>query len=531
MRFNLTKISLNRLNLNKLICSGLGGVLPLVAGLSGGWLLPEAAFGQAPPPNQRPANPTLPPTSAMPAGSGDLVPLNPDPNPLMLPTRPEQVEIKSNQSLTLLQAIAIARRNNRDLQVSELQAQQSRAALRQSQAALFPTLSFQSAFTRNESAAVKIQNTEARNRFEQLTPAQQQLAGGAPQAIDPTSNSASNVLQLSYNVYTSGQRINSIRVAQEQVRFAELDLARQDEQLRFDVSNDYFDIQRADALVLIGQAAVENSRISLRDTQARERAGLGTRFDVLQAQVQLANNLQELAQAQSQQQTARRQLARRLNIIDTANLSAADPIRIAGRWTLSLPDSIVMGLKNRVELEQQLAQRNIALRQRRIAMSNLGPQVSVGATFNAFDALDDRVNPNWGYSVNGQMGVTLFDGGAARANAAQQSASASIAEAQFTNFKNLIRFQIERSFFTLQSNLENIQTNQVAVQQSTEGLRLARLRFQAGVGTQLDVSGAETALTRSQTNLLSATIDYNRALTALQRFVSKLPLSPAPATP
>jgi outer membrane factor, OMF family len=313
------------------------------------------------------------------------------------------------------------------------------------------------------------------------------------------------------------------------VRFAELDLARQDEQLRFDVSNDYFNIQQADALVLIAQAAVENSRISLRDTQARERAGLGTRFDVLQAQVQLANNLQQLAQSQSQQQTARRQLAQRLNINDTATLSAADPIRIAGRWTISLADSILMGLKNRVELEQQLVQRNIALRQRRIALSNLGPQVSVGATFNSFDALDDRVAPNWGYSVNGQLGMTLFDGGAARANAAQQSASVAIAEAQFANFKNLIRFQIERSYFTLQSNLENIQTNQAAVQQSTEGLRLARLRFQAGVGTQLEVSNAETALTRSQTNLLSATIDYNRALTSLQRFVSKLPLTPAPA--
>jgi OMF family outer membrane factor len=129
------------------------------------------------------------------------------------------------------------------------------------------------------------------------------------------------------------------------------------------------------------------------------------------------------------------------------------------------------------------------------------------------------------------MGLTIFDGGASRASAAQQSISAAISETQFANFKNLIRFQVERSYYTLQSAFENIQTNQVAVQQATEGLRLARLRFQAGVGTQLEVSNAETSLTRSQTNLLSATIDYNRALVALQRFVSKLPLTPAPATP
>jgi hypothetical protein len=39
---------------------------------------------------------------------------------------------------------------------------------------------------------------------------------------------------------------------------------------------------------------VENAQASLRDTQAREQAGVGTRFDVLQAQVNLANAQQEL---------------------------------------------------------------------------------------------------------------------------------------------------------------------------------------------------------------------------------------------
>jgi OMF family outer membrane factor len=460
-----------------------------------------------------------------------LAPLNPDPKPLSLPNRSEQVQINLDKPLTLSQAIELARRNNRDLQLTELQVQQSQAVLRQSQAALFPTLNFQSGFTRTESATTKLQNAVTERQFEQLTPEQQAQQGGSPQLSDITSNTAANTLQLSYNVFTSGQRSNSIRAAQEQVRFSQLDLARQEEQLRYDTTNDYLNIQSADSLVLIAKAAVENSRISLRDTQARERAGLGTRADVLQAEVQLADNIQQLSSAISQQQTSQRQLAKRLSVADTVNLSVADPVRIAGRWTLPLEESILLSLKNRVELEQQIAQRNIALRQRRVALSNLGPQVSVGANLNTFDSLSDRINPTWGYSVDGQMAITLFDGGASRASAAQQSISAAIAETQFANFKNLIRFQVERSYYTLQSAFANIQTNQIAVQQATESLRLARLRFQAGVGTQLEVSNAETSLTRSQTNLLSATIDYNKALVALQRFVSKLPLKPAPATP
>lgn len=472
--------------------------------------------------------------------AADLLQLNPNPDPLNLPTRPEQVQIDLSQPITLQQAIELARRNNRDLQTVELQLRQSRAALRQAQAALFPTLDFQSSISQTQSAAAKIANANSlQNQQQQFANQQQQFASlppavqellGAPQTNSVIQgNTVSNIfnasVQLSYNVYTSGQRDANIRAAQEQVRFSELDLARQFEQLRFDVTNNYYNIQQADALVKIAQAAVENSQISLRDTVARERAGLGTKFDVLQAEVNLANNQQQLTQAISQQQTARSQLAKTLSLSDKASVLAADPIQVAGRWTLPLADSIVLGLKNRVELQEQIAQRNIALQQKRVALSNLGPQIGIASSVNTTDALADESSPSWGYAVSGQLNWTIYDGGASRASAAQQAASVAIAETQFASFKNLIRFQIEQAYNTLQANLENIQTNQSAVVSATEGLRLARLRFQAGVGTQLDVSNAETSLTQAQSNLLNATITYNRALAALQRFVSNLPLN------
>jgi outer membrane factor, OMF family len=467
---------------------------------------------------------TPPPPANVATSAGDLLQLNPNPDPLNLPTRPEQVQINLNQPITLQQAIELARRNNRDLQTLELQLRQSRATLRQAEAALFPTLSIESSITQNDSAALKIQNSQLQAEFDALSPLGQAIAG-EPRQIETVSNVFNTTLQLSYNLYTSGQRDANIRSAKEQVRFSELDLARQFEQLRFDVTNDYYDIQQADALVKIAQAAVANSQISLRDTVARERAGLGTKFDVLQAQVQLANNQQQLTQAIGQQRTARAQLAQTLSLADTVSLLAADPIQVAGRWMLPLADSIVLGLRNRVELQAQIAQRNTALQQKRVALANMGPQVGVGSTLNTTDALFDESAITYGYAASGQVNWTIYDGGAARASAAQQAASVAIAETQFASFKNLIRFQIEQAYNTLQANFENIQTNQSAVVSATEGLRLARLRFQAGVGTQLDVSNAETSLTQSQSNLLNATITYNRALAALQRFVSNLPLN------
>lgn len=114
----------------------------------------------------------------------------------------------------------------------------------------------------------------------------------------------------------------------------------------------------------------------------------------------------------------------------------------------------------------------------------------------------------------------MFDGGAARARADQSRVNIAIAETQFAEQRNQIRFQVEQAFSTQQSSLENVQTANTALEQAREALRLARLRFQAGVGTQTDVINSENDLTRAEGNRVTAILDYNRALAQLQRSVT-----------
>ncbi|GBE93228.1 outer membrane efflux protein [Nostoc cycadae WK-1] len=51
-------------------------------------------------------------------------------------------------------------------------------------------------------------------------------------------------------------------------------------------------------------------------------------------------------------------------------------------------------------------------------------------------------------------------------------------------------------------------------------MNIARIRYQAGVGTQTEVIEAENDLTRAEGNRVTAILDYNRALANLQRAVS-----------
>ena len=75
----------------------------------------------------------------------------------------------------------------------------------------------------------------------------------------------------------------------------------------------------------------------------------------------------------------------------------------------------------------------------------------------------------------------------------------------------------------MQSNEQNIDTATRAAELAEESLRLARLRFQAGVGTQTDVIDAQTQLTAARGDLLTAIIDYNQSFAQIQRQVSNLP--------
>ncbi|MEH2280945.1 MAG: TolC family protein [Nostoc sp.] len=420
--------------------------------------------------------------------------LNPNPNPLQFPTKPEEVKIQATVPISLAQALELARRNNRDLQVAILQLERSRSSLRESQAALFPTLGLNSSVTNN--------------------------GNGFTRSSSQSSTSFNGSAQLNYNLYTSGNRQATIRAAEEQLRVDELNVESQSLTIGLNATTQYYDLQQADQQVRINQSAVANAQASLRDTQAREQAGVGTRFDVLQAQVNLANAQQQLTNAISQQQIARRQLATLLSLSQSVDISASDPVQLAGLWSQTVEQSIVQAFQNRPELQQYLGQRNISEQQRRQALSQLGPQISLVGNYNLLDRYNDGVSITDGYSAGIQGNLTLFDGGAARARAAQSRANIAIAETQFATQRDQIRFDVEQYYSQLQANLNNVQTSSVALNQAREALNLARLRFQAGVGTQTEVIDAENDLTRAEGNRVAAILDYNRALANLQRSVT-----------
>jgi outer membrane protein TolC len=467
--------------------------------------------------------------------------VNPKANALLYPTKPEEVKLLGVQPITLQQALNLAEKNNRDLAIARLQINQGRAAVQETEASLYPTLDLQGIFSRSQSAGNEISVQAGRIRAIRAAGGQRSVAeasspfnpnAGAAFRLDgnTTSTVFDATLQLNYSIFTSGQRSGQIKAAKQQLRGLELQYERTFEQLILDVTDDYYSLQDADEQVAINEAAVKSGQSNLKDAEAQERAGLGTKFDVLRAQVQLANNTQQLTNSKGNRDIRRRQLAQRLSLSEVVGVVAGEEVQKASIFQpLATPDGrlaplenlIILAYNNRVELQEQLVQRDLSETQRKVALSALGPTVSLRGQYGVEKQFEQPVSGLAdGYSLSVTAQWRLFDGGRARASAQQQLVSGQIAEERFAQARNQVRFQVEQAHTNIIANDASIKTTEEAVKQAEEALRLAVLRFQAGVGTQTDRINAESDLTRARGNRITAIIGYNRSLAQLRRAVS-----------
>jgi len=432
-----------------------------------------------------------------------------DPNPLSLPATLESVEIERNPVVTLEQAIELAYRNSQTLQASVLQLEQAEAVVDQASAANLPTLSTSAGLTSQQRDAID-------GGFNPLIGQQVQGEGAG---LDTSLNGS---LRVDYDLLTGGRRAANIQQAELQRQVAALTVETQQEQIRLTTANSYYQLQEAGEQIRIQRTFLEEAERNLRDSRLRQEVGVGTRFDTLRAEVQYANARQQVIQAQGNQRIARRDISRLLNLPPTAGIQTS-PVSVAENWPLTLEESILLAFDNRAELEQQLLQADISEQQRQIALAAVRPQVGLFADYSLQSLLnDDADDIRDNYSFGASFNMVLFDGGAARASARQQEIAGQISEEQFGESADQIRFDVEQAYFNLETNQENIATSRIAVSQAEEALALANLRLQAGVGTQLDVLTAQSELTTAQGNNITAILNYNRALAAIQRAVSNV---------
>jgi outer membrane protein TolC len=293
-----------------------------------------------------------------------------------------------------------------------------------------------------------------------------------------------------------------------------LELARIRQQTAYNVRNAYYNLLRAQAFVLVDQAAVNDSAELLRVTKAQQAVGVAAQFDVLTARTTLDNNNQALISARNQVALSKNAFANQLGL-DPSTLVSPQPQPIPALPSLDENALLHSAFSQRPEyLESDInllkAGANIRLSKR-----NLEPYLDAGLTAAYTPSNEIEGQHKTTASVGLTFTYPLYDGGATRAAVDQAKSDQRVAYIQKDQFVKGIKAEVQQSIIAVRDANQRSAVVIATVTEAQEALRLANVRFKAGVGTQLDVNNAEAQLVQAESNEVNAEFDYLGALARL----------------
>ena len=288
----------------------------------------------------------------------------------------------------------------------------------------------------------------------------------------------------------------------------------------------FYDVIFNRALIRVREESVAVLQSQLQDQQSRFEAGTVPRFNVLQAEVALANAIPPVIQARNALRIAQFSLVKQLGLNYPSNPSQV-PVDVTGQLDynpidLNLGSAVFAALTRNPSLKIQRQNILIDAEKLKSAMSGFQPTLNATAGWQTFNIptssqLDDTVN-GWFFGVTGNWNI--FDGLATVG--ATQSARAALEQSKinYDNSARGVELDVQRAVSNLIEAQEVIDSQRANVTQATEALRLSRERLDAGAGTQLDVLNAQVSLLQAQTTELEGRYRYITALAEYNRVLS-----------
>lgn len=367
---------------------------------------------------------------------------------------------------------------------------------------------------------------------------------------------------LSQTFFQGGRIFAGTRAAADARQAARFDQAEVRARVSVDIQRAYFLALLSDRLydIQVRNLALADER--LKQVERLEAGGRAARYDVLRARVERTNLEPALIQARSDRDLALLEVKRILNlrvdqplvltsaldpdalqafVATVANDSAADPVRASVRAAESVVEARGEGI--RVARADLLPTVSAFFQTGYLALpSNNGVPTIWGQSSNSLcpsGSSATRVCQNNGWFADRNFGVQitwpLFDGLRAKGNIDLAQAQRRVAELQLSQEREQVqieRAQAHAEFARARSAYDAQRDN---AREAEEAYRLAALRFERGLDTQLDASSVQLQLLVAQTNEARSVFDLYIAAADLARArglpIPLPPTRPAPAAP
>ena len=434
--------------------------------------------------------------------------------------------------LTLDAAVKIAVRQNPDLLKQLQEIERTRGQIIEVRAEALPHLRLNGIYDQRAKDLLESGNRSSSGSFSTIDtttvdPAIQSILNALG-----TSSSGSNrvvqnkswqlTLQAQQVLYAGGQVRSAIKIAKFADDAAYFQLRDVVDRVIATVRSQFTAVLTNRALIKVAEETVRLQADQLRDQKNRFEAGTVARFNVLRAEVELANVQPDLIRARNNYLLAEIALAKTLSL--DPGLAGKPAFQAVGNLeitelTLGLQSALELGRARRPFLKVQRQQILQQTEQIKVAMAGYKPRLDANAGWEVRNSrlsedLDKTVD-GWFFGVTGSWNI--FDGLATSGRVKQARASLESAKINYDDSVQKVDLEVQTAYANLQTARETIRSQQKNVEQANESLRLANERFAAGAGTQLEVLDARTALTKARSTELQSRGDYNTALAEFDR--------------
>jgi len=382
-----------------------------------------------------------------------------------------------------------------------------------------------------QTRAVALPTLQATGQYKYTDPSAVENFGYIPQA-DQGWNSG---IQLVQNIYTGGTLRAAFQAAraEKSEALSNYQATLSDTLLSVEVA--YYDVLLAAQQITVNEASVNLLTKELTDQQSRYNAGTVPHFNVLQAEVALANARPPLIQARSTYRNDKNTLSNLLGYnlpkqtVDDIPLNLTDNLD-DHPYPVKLQDAVQKALGQRPELQalrdsSELQRLNII-----DAKAGYKPTVSVFAGYtwksSQFTPPLDLTHEYDGWNAGGQITWNIFDGALTQGKITQAKALYQKSETTLADEARTIELEVRTAYSDFIEAVETLDSQNKVVEVAEEALREARARSDAGSGTQLDVLNAETSLTQSRTTQIQALHDYDTARARLERAIGNHLINP-----
>ena len=413
-------------------------------------------------------------------------------------------------ALTLQDSIRIALQNSRSLRTVLEDERKANARVREAKGAGLPQLDISANYRRLDRVP--------KARFPSFDPVSGTFSFNEIE-IQPI-DSGSGTVSLSQVVDISGVVRTATDAASLFSRIANLDVQRTRNDVVLQVKQAFYDVLRAQELVRVAEESLRNAEVRRKLAQAAVDAGVSPKLDVVRAEAAVAAAQQAVITARNALQLAKSAfnnvLGRRVDE-PVELLSADEQVPEPADFNQYLQEA----LAKRPEMIQANLGISLAEKQVTAAKRDQLPTIVVRGQWD-FNLKTSIFQPrDSSFTTIAAVQFKIWDSGQTQGRVEQARADVDKAKIAVENVREGIALEVRNAYLGLQEAREKVAVAEKGLQAATESLRVARLRYEAGVSNQLELSDAELAYTQAEQNLVNARYDLRVAWARLEKAMGR----------